>query len=359
MPIMEFFAPDGKRPGWLGKATCFLLVLLFMSLLIRADVYEKIDKLGMKCREGDEAACGELSEIARNDADGSVRLAAAENLKDKSLAQAVFANIAKYDKDAELRLAAVEKLTDKALLDNLAKHGKDSAVREAAERKFSGKVLPAKIAKNAEDEEEAQEAEPAVPDAEETAAPERRGEGSGKKMGMSEFLLRGGANLGFGLGVKKVRGDIYEADKDQNEMTYLQYLRMGIIKASESVLEGNDVFQYIPAKKLKYAESEETVPLEVFFQKNELYGALSVKATLGVCIGWKKKVNLTTTWEITNSSGYEVTIKTYSKSKKSHGMFPDTGDPELEPVFLDLAKENTRQFLEQLAVLLQEDENLR
>jgi hypothetical protein len=142
-------------------------------------------------------------------------------------------------------------------------------------------------------------------------------------------------------------------------MTYLQYLRMGIIRASESVLEGNDVFQYIPAKKLIYAESEETVPLEVFFQKNELYGALSVKATLGVCIGWKKKVNLTTTWEITNSSGYEFTIKTYSKSKKSHGMFPDTSDPELEPVFLDLAKENTRQFLEQLAVLLQEDENLR
>jgi len=184
-------------------------------------------------------------------------------------------------------------------------------------------------------------------------------EGNGKKMGIATFVLRGGTNFGFGLGLKKVEGDVQEAQKDEEEMPYLDYLRMELIKISELVLKGNDVFQYIPVEKLQYERSEEDVPLEVFFQKNNLYGALSVRATLGVCVGLAKKVNMTTIWEITNASGYEVKIKTYSKSKKSHGMFPDTEDPDLEPVFLALAKENAEQFLEQLSSLLQENENLQ
>jgi hypothetical protein len=359
MPVMEFSATDGKRLGWLGKATCFMLFLLFLSLLVRADVFEKIDKLGMKCRAGDEDACGQLSELARNDPDGNVRLAAAENLRDKSLAQAIFANIAKYDGDGEVRLAAVNKLTDKALVDNLAQHGKDSAVREAAARKLAGTDIPAEIAENADEEAAPQVNEPAAADREPAAPRGPQHEGSGKRMGIAAFVLRAGVNYAFGLGVKKVKGDLNEGDDDQGERTYLQYLRMELIKVSDAVLNGNEVFQYVPAEKLKCEPSEAEAPLDTIFHKNDLYAALSVNATLGVCIGWKKKVNMTTVWEITNSSGYEVKIKTYSKSKQSHGVFPDTENPELETVFVDLARENAQQFLEKLAVLMEEDENLR
>jgi hypothetical protein len=356
MALISLFKPECKHRYFVGKAACFVAVILFLSGIARADVYEKIDELSVECQAGNEQACAELSEIAKKDSDGGVRLAAAVKLSDKSLAQAIFANIAKYDKDEAVRLAAVKKLTDKELLANLAKYGKDSVVRLAAERKLTGQDLPAETAETAEGvetaeaEEEAQTTEPA-------AVKDLKREGVGKKMGIASFMLRAGINIAFGLGVKRVRGDIYEDDKDLNEMTYLQYLRRGIIKASESVLKGNDVFQYIPAKELTYDQSEEAVPLGTFFYKNALYGALSVKATLGVCIGWKKKVNMTTVWEITNSSGYEVSIKTYSKSKEKHGVFPDTQDPELEAVFIDLARENTQQFLEKLAVLMEQDEN--
>jgi hypothetical protein len=184
-------------------------------------------------------------------------------------------------------------------------------------------------------------------------------EGNGKRMGFASFLLKAGNSIGLGIGVEKVDGEIYDINKSQEEMPYLDFLRMELIKISEIVLTNNAVFEYVPVEKLKYEKSDEDAALEYFFQKNDLYGALSVKASLGVCFGLQKKVNMTTIWEITNSSGYKVKIKTYSKSKKTHGMFPDTEDPELEPVFLDLAKENAEQFLEQLASLLQEDEKLQ
>jgi hypothetical protein len=83
----------------------------------------------------------DLAEIAKNDKDGNMRLAAAAKLNDKSLAQSIYANIAKYDKDGAVRLAAVKKLADKELLANLAKYAKDSAVRLAAERKLEESKL--------------------------------------------------------------------------------------------------------------------------------------------------------------------------------------------------------------------------
>jgi len=46
--------------------------------------------------------------------------------------QAMFADIAKNDEDPALRIAAIEKLTDQALLADLARNAKDYSIRMAA-----------------------------------------------------------------------------------------------------------------------------------------------------------------------------------------------------------------------------------
>ena len=56
-----------------------------------------------------------LTEIAKNNSNDSVRLAAADKLDDKTLAQVVFMNIAQTSSDGETRLDAVKRFRDQSL----------------------------------------------------------------------------------------------------------------------------------------------------------------------------------------------------------------------------------------------------
>jgi hypothetical protein len=169
---------------------------------------------------------------------------------------------------------------------------------------------------------------------------------------MVKFVLRAGANYAFGLGVKKVKGDIYAAEADLEEMPYLQALRQEVIRTMEATLAETGAFQYVPAKTLDYAAVQDGSPWSAFIRNNGLQYVLSADAGMGVCVGWKKKVNLTTLWKVSDSSGAEMSIKTYVKSKKTQGMFPNNKDPELQPVWIELARESALQFLEKYATAL-------
>lgn len=195
----------------------------------------------------------------------------------------------------------------------------------------------------------------AIPAAEQTAAQDVKREGNGKKMGLYTFDLPFGDNVPSG----GLLGGPFETAaylvRVNDAMPYITKLRMKLIAASEDVLKGNDAFQYVPTEKLVFVQADKLMPLKLFIQTNDLYASLRVKTILGISIGWNKKVNMTTVWKLANSSGYEVTIKTSSKSQNAHGMSPAIEDPKLESVWLDLGKENARQFLDQLAAKMKED----
>jgi hypothetical protein len=352
MTLAQCFDSAGKHPAFWRRAAGFTAFVLLLSLPAWSDVYARIEKLGQKCRGGDREACAELFDLARNEKDGRVRIAAASMLTDDYKAQLIFASIAKYDVDEAVRGAAVARLTDRALLEDVSRTAKDGAVRAAAAHRLAGEDLPA-AGGSSEAAGAAAPPEESTPPA--VAPPTGQGlerGAAGLRIGMVKFVLRAGANYAFGLGVKKIKGDIYTAEADLEEMPYLQALRQEVIRTVEATLAETGAFQYVPAKALDYAAVQDESPWSAFIRNNGLQYVLSVDTGMGVCVGWKKKVNLTTLWKVSDSSGAEMSIKTYVKSKKTQGMFPNNKDPELQPVWIELARESALQFLEKYAAAL-------
>jgi len=91
-----------------------------------------------------------LTDIAKNDKNTGIRIAATEKLVDHTVAQAIFADIARNNEYSKVREADIEKLTDQKLLANIAKSFVDYKVCEAAVKNpnLTDQALLADIAKN-------------------------------------------------------------------------------------------------------------------------------------------------------------------------------------------------------------------
>lgn len=76
-------------------------------------------------------------------------------------------------------------------------------------------------------------------------------------------------------------------------------------------------------------------------------------------MGWKKKIVIYTQWQIRCSSKYKVKIATSAISKDAKAVFVDISDPKYLPDWIELARENTKQFLEKLSVLMKKDKNMQ
>lgn len=177
-----------------------------------------------------------------------------------------------------------------------------------------------------------------------------------KKMSLCYYDLLAGSNSAAVLGVA---GAIYDANKNNKDRSYFDSLRTELLHVAEVVLKNNMVIQSIPAENLTYPQTDKPLPADVLAKDNDIFACLSVKTSLGVAFGMDKKVNMLTVWEITNSTGNKVKIKTISESRHGQGVFPDTGNPELLPVWIDLAKKNGKQFIEQLTVIMKKDKNMQ
>jgi hypothetical protein len=179
---------------------------------------------------------------------------------------------------------------------------------------------------------------------------------NGKKMGLCDFKLLAGSGT---AAVGGLAGAIYDADKNAKDAPYYGRLNAELKNISENILKGSEFFQYIPSEKLLNSQSDKPIPMDISAKNNDIFACFSAKESLGVAVGWQKKVCMTTVWEITTAAGYKVKIKSYSVSEDKQGMFPDVGDPKLEPVWLELAKENANQFLEKLSEIMKKDKNLQ
>jgi hypothetical protein len=177
-----------------------------------------------------------------------------------------------------------------------------------------------------------------------------------KKMSLCTFELQAGSGT---AAVGGIIGAAYDVKKNANDRPYYEILQAELVSTIEEMFKSTNIIEYIASEKLTNNQAEKTISLDVMAKDNGLFSCLSARSALGVSIGWKKKVNMTTFWELMTSTGYKIKIKTYSVSKEAQGMFPDVGDPNLKSVWLDLQKENTNQFLDELSKKMKTDKDLQ
>jgi len=88
-----------------------------------------------------------LAEIAKNDTNFDVRMAAADRLQDKQLSQAVYARLARDSETEHTYKSAIEKLTDQAVLVRIATYDAKDYKRYLAVMKIGRQVDLAQVAR--------------------------------------------------------------------------------------------------------------------------------------------------------------------------------------------------------------------
>ena len=183
--------------------------------------------------------------------------------------------------------------------------------------------------------------------------------GPDKKMCLCAFRLLGAdakqnirASLSpFGL-VGAVIGEVVVANTDiakGENATYPQQLSMEFQNIFEQALRGTGAFQLSAPQGLVRVKDGKPLTLSGVANENDLFACVKVESFLGVRFGFSKNVGVTTRWQIIGPSGWELKIATDATSEEGYGVGPNTGDPKFKPLFLQLARESARQFLEQLS----------
>jgi len=172
--------------------------------------------------------------------------------------------------------------------------------------------------------------------------------GPDRSLSLCEFELLNAAGSGTAA-LLGIAGAIYDANKAQKDAPYARELTADFNGIYEGALMGAGSFPYVPRAKLARSQDGKPMAMDALAKGNGLHACLKAKSSLLVLVGWNKKVSVATTWELTGQSGWQMTLETEAISKETHGMGPDTADPTLKPVFIELAQEGVQMFLKQLA----------
>ena len=177
---------------------------------------------------------------------------------------------------------------------------------------------------------------------------QERALGPDRSLSLCEFNLlnAAGSNTAAVLGIA---GAIYDANKAQKDAPYARELTADFNGIYEGALMGAGSFPYVPKAKLAPSQDGKPMPMDALAKDNGLHACLTAKSSLLVLVGWNKKVAVGTTWELTGRSGWKMTIETEADSQETYGLGPDTADPKLKPVFIQLAHESVQKFLAELA----------
>ena len=128
----------------LRQVLILCLILIKVNISNGQSTFEKVEKLANKCSNGSVNSCLKLAQIATNDTDPRVCMAALNRIDD----QAILCSIAKNATHGLIILAAIEKITDQNILVELAKNATDSYVRESAIKKVEDQNALGDIAIN-------------------------------------------------------------------------------------------------------------------------------------------------------------------------------------------------------------------
>jgi hypothetical protein len=178
--------------------------------------------------------------------------------------------------------------------------------------------------------------------------PVPRDSGSQTQQCLCAFRLDGSNPAGDATAGTGILGAIGNASAEASRSRAARYFD-GIGKelqpVYESVLKDSGVFQ--SANREKPVDSADGKPISSTDSAagNRLFECARAKSFWGVKAGWNKHVTVSTKWELTGPGGCKLKFETSVTSNETHGKFPGPTDPALKPAYLELSKEDARQFL--------------
>jgi hypothetical protein len=79
--------------------------------------------------------------------------------------------------------------------------------------------------------------------------------------------------------------------------------------------------------------------------KNQPYACVSANPYWAAKMGFNKQIAIITTWKVENPNGCKLKFKTDVSSKQTYGKFPTGANPVLKSAYLELSKDDAREFL--------------
>ncbi len=172
--------------------------------------------------------------------------------------------------------------------------------------------------------------------------------GPDKKICLCAFRLQGAdAEKNNRVGWFGLVGMAINARREDSP--YSQELAKEFQGIFEQALRGTGAFQLSAPQGLVGERDGKPLTTSEVAQENGLFACLTAESALGVGIGFKKKVKVATTWQLTGPSGWQLEIETEATPEQAQSTFPNPGDPKFKPVLLQLARDSARQFLEQFS----------
>jgi hypothetical protein len=167
-----------------------------------------------------------------------------------------------------------------------------------------------------------------------------------KKVGICSFELIGAdADKNARVQWFSFIGAAVNAALADQHSPYSQELTREFHQIYEEALGKSGFFQLSPAKNLIFLQDGKPLSVNDIANKNNLYSCVKAVSFMGIRIGFNKRVQVSTKWELTKPTGEKVEFTSEAISEDAHGVFVDPTDPKLKPVFLELARQNAQQFL--------------
>ena len=130
---------------------------------------------------------------------------------------------------------------------------------------------------------------------------------------------------------------------------YYSEFEVEVQQVYDAALSQSKLFQYVARNTIVTQKSGKGLSLADIADQNKLQWCVKAETFNAVTVGFKKKARLVTKWELVSPDGGEIKISTTADSQETYGKFPNGADPKLRSVYLGLAKENVRQFLDKLS----------
>jgi hypothetical protein len=178
--------------------------------------------------------------------------------------------------------------------------------------------------------------------------PAPRDAGPQTKQCLCAFRLGGSNPAGDAVAGTGILGAIGNASAEASRSraaNYFDGINKEVQQVYEAALKDSGVFQSANREKRIDSADEKPISSTDSAASNKLFECASAKSFWGVKAGWNKRVTVSTKWELAVPGGCKLKFETSVTSDETHGKFPGPTDPALKPAYLDLSKEDAKQFL--------------
>jgi hypothetical protein len=156
--------------------------------------------------------------------------------------------------------------------------------------------------------------------------PSSRDPGTDRKLSLCAFRFSGARNPSPSIPFVGLTGIIIDALDAKTVSPYSQEIGKEFQRIYEEALGAIDAFHYTGIDKLTVTKEGKKLSLSEAITENQLCACVRISTGMGIKVGFKKKVFITTKWEILGASGCKLKIETEAVSKEAQGTFPEINE---------------------------------